>query len=63
MRTLSTEVHPGNVVPPDPAEVGIAAVGWERRGLLRRLLKVEREALGLAAEDRTPAAEPARRAA
>jgi hypothetical protein len=60
MRTLSKTVHhSGSVTPPDPAEVAIAAVGWRRTGLLQRLVKVEREAHVLAADDRSPAEEAA----
>ena len=31
-------------VPPDPIEVGVSAVDWQRTGLLQRLVKVDRQA-------------------
>ena len=43
MSTSSTHVQdPGNMTPADPAEVAIANVGWQRIGLLRRLVKITR---------------------
>ena len=36
-----------SVVPPGPAEVAVAGVGWRRVGLLQRLVKLERDSLSL----------------
>jgi hypothetical protein len=64
MRTSNPTNHtPPSAIPPDPAELAMAAVGWRRTGLLQRLVKVEREAQPLPAEDRSPAEEAAARSA
>lgn len=44
-------IHPGSVVPPEPAEIAMASVGWRRIGLLQRLVKMEAETASLAADD------------
>jgi hypothetical protein len=55
----------GSSVPLEPAEVALNGVGWSRVGLLRRLVKVEREADSSAATARAaqiPATEQRRAA-
>jgi hypothetical protein len=53
----------GTAIPREPAEVGAAAVGWQRTGLLQRLVKLDRQADAHAAEDRSPTEEVAARRA
>jgi hypothetical protein len=48
---------------PDPGEVGASAAGWQRIGLLQRLVKDDRQADIRGTEDRSPAEEVAERRA
>ncbi len=48
---------------PDPAEVGASAAGWQRIGVLQRLVKADGQADVRGTEDRSPAEEVAERRA
>jgi hypothetical protein len=64
MRNLTPTHHPsGSAIPPEPNHVAIAGARWQRSGFLQRLVKLDREAHTLAAEDREPAETPAARRA
>jgi hypothetical protein len=49
---MTTTITFQSVVPPGPAEASVAAAGWERRGILGRLVRLDFEA-GQAEEQRS----------
>jgi hypothetical protein len=40
-----------SVVPPEPAEIAMASVGWRRVGVLQRLVKTKAETASLAVDE------------